>query len=567
MVSIMENRPTAHSINEMEQALGTLAGKCGQDEVIGEICWRLKLLADRFQRPDRPWVVAVCGPTGAGKSHLMNFLAGGLVSPSSYRRPSTAAPVLTGTPETLADLSGGGFLPNYEWVDAAAGVDFSLFSGGNHLFAIPIQTPGWPWPSGLVVIDTPDFDSVRAENQLQAVDMARRADAVILVTHQAKYADQSTWDFLAGESQAARPLLLILNRVTASAAADDFKQRLAATGIMAPVIAWPEETAVGQVNINVARQQLTGWLEELSRRNLTAESGLSAVHRLSGLVENQMMPSLETQMGALENRLENVRQVKAEWLSKPQAKVALSLPGETRENLLKNLGEVVRKSDLWAKPRHFISRPFALAGARLKKIFGIEESVSAAEKELALGLASAGREALVAAVRDEGRALAEAAHLPSFQNSLDFSPDEIRASHQALTERMDKWLKEETVKLLAGLPLGQKAAFYLVQFMHIGLVVGLQVQTGGLPGTEVLLGGALGPFISKLTGAVISRENVAAFEEKAAARHQKELAALFQAQAERYEEQLKSELATLAASGALLPGLKIIEKEAGCLWG
>ncbi|MDL2226282.1 GTPase domain-containing protein [Deltaproteobacteria bacterium OttesenSCG-928-M10] len=564
----MENRQTARSITEMNQALDKLTGAFGQDEAIGQARWRLNLLADRFARPDGPLVAAVCGPTGAGKSHLVNFLAGGPVSPSSYRRPSTAAPVLVGPPETLAGLSAGGFLPAYQWAPAAAGVDFSRFPEGNHLFAVPFQSPAWPWPPELVIIDTPDFDSVRAENQLQAIDMARRADAVILVAHQAKYADQSTWDFLRAESRLTRPLLLILNRVTAAAATDDFKERLAAADIAAPVIAWPEESAVGQVGINAARQELTAWLEGLSGRSreLTAENGRRLAGELAGLVRGRLEPPLDGRVAEVERRLAGVRRVKTEWLETPRAKVAMNLPGETRESLLKSLGEVVRKSDLWDKPRRFITRPFTMAGDRLKKMFGLNEAEASAEKKLADGLAEAGREALVTAVRDEGRALAEAAGLPSPQDDLDFSPDDIRARHQAMTERMDQWLKEETAKLLAGLPLGQKAAFYLVQFMHLGLVVGLQVQTGGLPGTEVLVGGALGPVISKLTGAVISRENVAAFEERAEARHHQELAGLFQEQAERYEARLESELATLAAGRVLGPNLKIIEKEAARLW-
>lgn len=564
----MENRQTARSINEMKQALDQLTGAFGQNETIGEVRWRLDLLADRFQRPVRPWVAAVCGPTGAGKSHLVNFLAGGTVSPSSYRRPSTAAPVLAGPPEMLAGLSAGGFLPEYQWIEASSGVDFSRFPEGDHLFAVPFLSPPWLWPPELVIIDTPDFDSVRAENQRQAIDMARRADAIILVAHQAKYADQSTWDFLLAESRHHRPLMLVLNRVTAAAATLDFKERLAAAGIAAPVIAWPEEVAVGQVSINAARRELAAWLEDLSGRGreLTAESGRRLAGELASLVRDRLEPPLNDRVSEIERYLASLRRVKTEWLEASRAKVAMNLPGETRESLLKNLGEVVRKSDLWDKPRRFITRPFTMAGDKLKKMFRLNEAEASAEKKLAEGLAEAGREALVTAVRDEGRALAEAAGLPFPQDELDFSPDDIRARHQGMTERMDQWLKEETARLLAGLPLAQKAAFYLVQFMHLGLVVGLQVQTGGLPGTEVLLGGALGPVISKLTGVVISRENVTVFEERAAAKHHQELAILFREQAERYETRLETELATLAAGQILRPNLDVIEKEAARLW-
>lgn len=556
-------------IGEMNGTLERLEGALAEPAPFTCARKLLGVLADRSLRPHSPLLIAVCGPTGAGKSHIVNFLAGGPVSPSSYRRPSTGAPVVVGSSGALKELDNGvGFLPGYEKIATDGAIDFAQNDSPQAIYLSPFRKPPWAWPESLVIIDTPDFDSVRAANQIQAADMALRADAVIMVAPQAKYADQSTWDFLEREILIKRPLLLILNRVTAAAAAEDFRNRLNKAGIEAPVISWPEEAAVGQSSLNPARKELTDWLENLGNRtkSLTAQNGLAALERISLILNEEISHPLSQKTAGTEKALAAVERITAEWTDSSRARVAVQLPGETKEGLLKGLSEVVQKSDLWAKPRRFISRPFALAGAKLKKLFGINEAEASAEKKLADGLVEAGREALVAAVRDEGRALAEAAGLPSPQAELDFSPEEIRQLHQEMTERLDQWLHEETERLLADLPLGQKAAFYFVQFMHLGLVVGLQVQTGGIPGTEVLVGGALGPVISKLTGAVISRENITAFEEKAAQRHHEELAAIFREQGARYKRLLTEELQRLSAARSLESELAAIKKEVNLLW-
>jgi len=579
----MANNQALEAVERMKATLESLRGALEAGTGLDEAGLLLTGLADRFVRPVAPMVVAVCGPTGAGKSHLVNYLAGGPVSPSSYRRPSTVAPVLVGRAAQLASLGGGDFLLGYRQIEAPEGAVFppsaeaadGAAEGGHRggraddsLYLAPALDPPWAWPEELVVIDTPDFDSVRLANQTQSRDMARRADAVILVAHQAKYADQSTWDFLASEGRSDRPLMVILNRVTAAAAVDDFKERLAAAGLRAPVLPWPEETAVGQVAVGAARRELSAWLEELGRRSreLTAAGGRRLTARLAGVVREDLTAPLTQKEGRLRASLNSVERVTRQWLDKPRDRVALNLPGETREGLMKGLSEVVSRSDLWARPRRWLAKPFEFLESGFKRLFGQNEGQASAEQKLADSLVEAGREALVTAVRDEARALAEAAGWPSPQADLDYSPDQIRVLHAEMTERLNQWLKEEMERLLAGLPLGQRAAFFLVQAAHLGLVAGLMVQTGGIPGTETLVGGALGPVISKITGALISRENLAAFEERATQRHHQELASIFEDQGHRYQERLEAELAALEPGAGLEPELAVIEKEAKRLW-
>lgn len=563
----MSQEQAMSALAKIDTLIQALPPKAAPGDSAAQLRAWLSVLADRFQHPHEPTVVVVCGPTGAGKSHLVNFLAGETLSPSSYRRPSTVAPVLLGQQRCLKELAASGsFLPSYQWVDASGGVNFDTQAEANNIFAAPVSQAPWPWPPQLLLIDAPDFDSVRLENQAQALDMVRRADALILVSQQAKYADHSGWNFLLSESLRPRPMLLILNRVTASAAVEDFQKRLASSGVKRPLISWPEEMAVGQANLNACRQELIQWLQKLPLSEVTAKGGRLAAVELSRLAGGELLPSLKSKVSELNERLARLANLGRQWLQRPGAEPSLNLPGETRDKLLKNLSEVVQRSDLWAKPRRLISRPLSAAGEKLKKFFGFSDSEIKLENTLTKNLAEAGAEALVASVRGQARALAETAGLSSPQPDLDLSPQQIKDRYQLIASDMDKWLQDESAKLLEGLPLGQKAAFYLVQLTHLGLVLGFQIQTGGLPGTEILVGGALGPLISKATGALISRENIEAFERRAAERHRQAIGQVFAEQAAGYSRRLEAERDKTAPALAISEELRIVERRAERLW-
>ena len=538
----------------------------------------LAVLEDRFANPHRPWLVGLCGPTGAGKSYLTNLLAQVPVSPSSYRRPSTVAPVLVGSGADLEPLKSTSFFPGSTKVDSPGGVSFEGQEVGHNIFMVPIPpkiagSAQWQWPGGVVLIDSPDFDSVRQENQAWSQGITRRADAIVLVVHQPKYADQSVWDFLTAEAKGDRPFLLVLSRFTAPAAQNDFQARLNEVGIHPEVVSWPDIDEVVDLQLEDALEDGLGnvqrWLSNLkvNNPNLPAQSGRKVVQRLGQVIRQELGTKLQERRDELAAKLFRVQEVSKRWQESPRDFVNLSLPGETRTNLLKSLDNLVKNSDLWATPRNFLGRHIALVKEKISPLLGMNTKKVDIKKELTQSLTQVGQEALVVAVRDFGHSLAEASGLTTPQVKLDFASADIRAKYDQINIELEKWLHTESQVLLAGLPFGQKAAFYIVQFTHLGLVGGLWVQTGGIPGAEVLVGGALGPVISKITGVIISREQMAAFEEKAARHHHEMLSAVFKTQGQRYEELIENELAILSQSSLLEPQLVLVEQEAKKLWG
>ena len=149
--------------------------------------------------PDAPLRVALFGPTGAGKSKLFSSLVGRAISPSGFRRPYTRrtfsylhrsrqalAPGLTGEVALHDDES---------WRD-------------------------------VLLIDTPDFDSVESSNRAEAERVLVDADAFIFVTDVQKYADAATWEYLDRIFAERKPCRIVLNKVRSDAPVHDLTRRL-----------------------------------------------------------------------------------------------------------------------------------------------------------------------------------------------------------------------------------------------------------------------------------------------------------------------------------------------------
>lgn len=134
-------------------------------------------------------VVALAGPTGAGKSSLFNALADAAVAEVSPLRPttSTAAAAVWGD-------DGAGLL---DWLDVRR--RHRLPGGGL---------------AGLVLLDLPDFDSVELGHRLEVDRLVDLVDLVVWVTDPQKYADASWHErYLRPLAGHAGSMAVVLNQV------------------------------------------------------------------------------------------------------------------------------------------------------------------------------------------------------------------------------------------------------------------------------------------------------------------------------------------------------------------
>jgi energy-coupling factor transporter ATP-binding protein EcfA2 len=255
-------------------------------------------LLPRLAQMDAPALIVVGGSTGAGKSTLLNSLIGSVVSPGGVLRPTTRVPVLAFHPDDLHWFETPRVLP-----------DLPRASGGEAQPGTLQLTPTDALPEGLALLDSPDIDSVLAENRALANQLLAAADGWLFVTTAARYADAVPWEFLRAARDRGTALSLVLNRVPEDAGREvpaHLRQMLEDEGLpeaevlvvpevplaeglipapaLAPVRTWLDDLAAdAQARAALVRRTLRGALASLPARSAVVEAAV--VQQLSAAAE------------------------------------------------------------------------------------------------------------------------------------------------------------------------------------------------------------------------------------------------------------------------------------------
>ena len=255
-------------------------------------------LLPRLGQMDAPALIVVGGSTGAGKSTILNSLVGSVVSPGGVLRPTTRAPVLAFHPDDREWFEGPRVLPG-----------LPRASGGEAQPGTLQLAPTDSLPEGLALLDSPDIDSVLAENRALANQLLAAADGWLFVTTAARYADAVPWEFLRAARDRGTTLSLVLNRVPEDAGREvpaHLRQMLETEGLpeaevlvvpevaladdlirapaLAPVRAWLDDLAAdAQARAALVRRTLRGALASLPARAAVVENAV--VQQLSAAAE------------------------------------------------------------------------------------------------------------------------------------------------------------------------------------------------------------------------------------------------------------------------------------------
>lgn len=155
-----------------------------------------RYLEPRLAEPDHPVVVVVFGPTGSGKSTIVNTLVGRPISEVGVLRPTTRRAV------AWVDHR---HVPFVETVIAPTG-------------PLEVVEDTHPVLGALAIVDTPDIDSVAEDHRRQTTAILESADVAIAVTTPQRYADAVPWEVLGELTERSLDVIVVMNRTTRRAA-------------------------------------------------------------------------------------------------------------------------------------------------------------------------------------------------------------------------------------------------------------------------------------------------------------------------------------------------------------
>lgn len=450
---------------------------------------------------DFPAIVVLLGGTGTGKSTLFNSLAGSTISDVGVKRPCTLQPVLLVHEDASPALESCPCLDSTE--ESSPRYSRHRDDSLKHV----------------ILVDTPDFDSIETANRRIAEDLFIAGDVVILITSQEKYADLSGDRMRETAAGWNKRTLFVMNKVTSESAWDDFRNAPAVTGMD------PQPIAIRRLaqapEIIPGLRDLPGFFELFSSSGIGQRVEEIKRRELAAL-KIRLASGLENLEGILRPRIERIESVNAaidrirqSVSSEMERSLDVVVSTEMENRIRGRLQELLRKYDILFVPRMFIRNTLRKAFRSVADILSLGIPERKPESDNADGMtedlhkmrSAAMLEPLERAVAQLNYRISELlVSNPALEDLRDvatadvprWSPEKIRSMYEEAFPGVEHLLEEEFRRLRRGLTASDEIRLYgSYTLWALVLITAEIVVGGGFTLLDALLSGVIVPFIPK----------------------------------------------------------------------
>jgi hypothetical protein len=198
---------------EAERLAGRLADRLGRD------------LLPRLGAPEHPvLLVGIAGPNNVGKSSLFNALVGAELSPARAEGGLTRQCLAAAHPDAWTGTLRGFLQDRFEVRLVEGGAPATEAGPPGRLYLVLSPTV----PSGLVLMDTPDFDSIFAGNRASAEALLVTVDLLLFVVSRQTYQNAVLVDFIREAVGHGRPWAAVYNEAPRAELAHEHLAKLTA---------------------------------------------------------------------------------------------------------------------------------------------------------------------------------------------------------------------------------------------------------------------------------------------------------------------------------------------------
>lgn len=449
---------------------------------------------------DFPIMICILGGTGGGKSVLFNSLVSEKLSKVGVRRPCTRGAVVL-CPSRATDSLGNlkresGFLDELE--------------------IIPRDKDEL---KNVIMVDTPDFDSVEKSNRITSNRFFMLSDFILFVASQEKYADLLGRNLIRRSVEWGKEIIVILNKAESETAFLDFGRSLANELPALELIRIDRTARPPEILTNSpAIDQLSGLFQRFQAVEEVRKLRVSECERLKSNTLNSVETTAEL-LQELRDRIqiivEHIDAALNESLEEMETKLDVSASREVEEKIQARLENLLRKYDILYTPRAALRNAVqkivaTIGGTILSDWFGQNRTVlnetislkSLEQNDYANSLTQL--EASVAKFNLEvAELLSSEEDFSDFRRIASescprFSSEQIRAFYEEAFPEIEKLLEAEFERFKEGLSTVDEIKLYGSYTLWALFLVTAEVAIGGgLTLLDMVLNSVIVPFIPK----------------------------------------------------------------------